>query len=330
MIVPKTIDDLKVLIRDGIEESQQLEYKSVQALLNIDPKEIGKDVSAMANAAGGVIVYGISENSNNKHLPDSITPIRREDFSKERLEQIINSNISPKIEGILIHPITIEHPGEVVYVVEVPQSTTAHQNVKDYLYYRRYNFEILRMQDYEIRDILNRLTHPKIEIEFALHRKTATIKATSPYSIDPLAGNQNESGDSIQTTLELKFWPINSGTRYAKYVYYRIDIPKEIVETGQVKSLYPISDSRVRYSGENTVRDIIGWEKISLYPTPNYGPSRFDPLLPGLRGEAKAIKLDPFFIIDKQEIKWYVYADHAPVRSGVISLLEIKRSETLE
>jgi len=54
---------LKELIRDKIEESFTLEYKSAGALSR-DSKaklEITKDVSAMANSDGGVLIYGLAE-----------------------------------------------------------------------------------------------------------------------------------------------------------------------------------------------------------------------------------------------------------------------------
>src|SRR5687767_12659316 len=42
-----------------VEESQTLEYKAADAIH--DKAEISKDISAMANAAGGTIIYGIAE-----------------------------------------------------------------------------------------------------------------------------------------------------------------------------------------------------------------------------------------------------------------------------
>jgi hypothetical protein len=59
----------------------------------------------------------------------------------------------------LITPIIIDpsRSNEVVYVIEIPKSTTAHQN-SDKKYYRRYNFQSIPMDDWEIKDIINRVT----------------------------------------------------------------------------------------------------------------------------------------------------------------------------
>ena len=82
MKTPQTKKDLESLIENKIEESGECEYKSAEALEKSDKakSEIAKDVSAMANAAGGLIIYGIKESS---HVPQKITPIDRNKFSKE-------------------------------------------------------------------------------------------------------------------------------------------------------------------------------------------------------------------------------------------------------
>ena len=55
----KDIDDL---IQNEVEESIYLDYKDGRALDPDKIAEITKDVSAFANADGGIIVYGVSEN----------------------------------------------------------------------------------------------------------------------------------------------------------------------------------------------------------------------------------------------------------------------------
>src|SRR6266478_6639373 len=89
---------LSKMIQDGIEESHAIEYKAAAALARDDRKkcDITKDVSALANSAGGTLFYGMAEYQDpaRKHLPGRIDPINRRSFSKEWLEQII-SQIQP-------------------------------------------------------------------------------------------------------------------------------------------------------------------------------------------------------------------------------------------
>ena len=77
-------------------------------LMNGKKKEIAKDVSAFANSDGGTIIYGVSEynDAERSHLPEQISPINRVEYTKEWLEHVINSNISPKINSLKIIPIT--------------------------------------------------------------------------------------------------------------------------------------------------------------------------------------------------------------------------------
>lgn len=152
------------------EEGTTLEYKAADALGKSGgkKKEITKDVSAMANAAGGMIIYGIKEydEKGKRHLPEKLDPIDRTQFPREWLDQVIN-NIRPRIEGLTIFPVDIDTgPNNAVYAVDVPQSTTAHQ-AADLRYYRRYNFEVLPMLDHEIRDVMNRGTTPDAQVEFS-------------------------------------------------------------------------------------------------------------------------------------------------------------------
>jgi predicted HTH transcriptional regulator len=55
--------ELERHIKDGVEENLNLDYKAADALGTSDgkKKEITKDVSAFANSAGGIIIYGIKE-----------------------------------------------------------------------------------------------------------------------------------------------------------------------------------------------------------------------------------------------------------------------------
>lgn len=167
-----TLQKLNSFIQDEVEENLNLDYKSAGALEKNDRKriEISKDVSSFANSAGGIIIYGISEyNEKEKsHLPEKLSPIDRVKFPKEWLERVINSNISPKVPNVKIHSIEIRAAAnEVAYVVEIPQSITAHQ-AKDKRYYKRYNFESTPMDDYEVKDIINRANKTDIEIRLIL------------------------------------------------------------------------------------------------------------------------------------------------------------------
>ena len=159
---------LNNLIRDKIEENDSLEYKGAGSLAREDKAriEITKDISAMANAAGGTLIYGVAEfrDAAYKHLPEKIDPINRNKFSKEWVENII-LQIRPRIPNLTIHSVQLRSSlDHVAYVIEIPQGATAHQ-ATDFRYYRRYNFQATPMLDHEVRDVMNRKTHPQIILE---------------------------------------------------------------------------------------------------------------------------------------------------------------------
>jgi schlafen family protein len=154
----------------------------------------------MANSDGGVIIYGIKEHQTRKHLPEKIDPIDRSLFSKEWLEQVINT-IRPRIDRLIVHPVPLNSgASDVVYVAEIPQSTTAHQ-ARDYRYYKRLNFESVPMEDYEVRDVMNRATTPHLAVEFGYHpiAKQATYHH---YILDIVVSNL---GDQVVSNFQLEF-----------------------------------------------------------------------------------------------------------------------------
>lgn len=150
------ISDLQQLIDDGVQESLTLDYKRSAALNRLNPSrnELSKDVAAFANSAGGMIIYGISENSNLPEALDDGSDVAT--ISREWIEQSINSTIQPRIQNIVIQPIEIS-VGKYAYVIDIPQASTfaPHQS-GDKKYYRRFNFTSVPMEDYEIRDVMRR------------------------------------------------------------------------------------------------------------------------------------------------------------------------------
>lgn len=59
---PWTEDDLLTIVAEQLNEDQHLEFKAIAALLNENERtELSRDVSSIANADGGTIIYGVTE-----------------------------------------------------------------------------------------------------------------------------------------------------------------------------------------------------------------------------------------------------------------------------
>jgi hypothetical protein len=160
-----TKEDIQALIDLGVEESIHLEYKAAGALDKTDAKkkEISKDVASFANSDGGIIIYGMEE---KEHKPISFSYVDGKIFTKEWLEQVINSTINRKIQGIEIFPIRNNgNISESIYVVKIPRSYNAPHMSNDKCYYKRHNFLVEKMEEYEVRDLFNRHNTPNLVID---------------------------------------------------------------------------------------------------------------------------------------------------------------------
>jgi len=292
------LDKIEELINNRVEESLNLDYKAAASLKRDSQKisEISKDVSAFANSDGGKIIYGVSENQANKHWPGEIDPINRQEVTKEWLEQIIHTRIHPKIDGIHIFPIELKDSSDkVIFIVDVPQSNTVHQ-ADDKKYYKRYNFMSSPMDDYEIRDILNRHKNPEIILEFKIAEKCSAI--------------------------ELKIYAYNKGSVLANYVNAFI-----ILNSNQAES-----SKKMQFYAENTIRDVVDFKMSfdsQLRPTgiPKYGPSRYTPILPMRKMLISTQDINLNAEYSATEIEWTVYADNAKTQKGKIRFSDIEKEE---
>lgn len=167
MLNLRTKSDLQRLVDERLEESLTLDYKDSRALSRDGkgPDELCKDVSALANSAGGQLVYGIEEDKTTKRpfsVDDGVVDCK---ISREWIEQVLNSRIEPRINGIQITRIDMEN-GKFGYVISVPQSQIGPHQAPDRKYYKRFDLQSVPMYDYEIKDILRRSTTPHLVVSF--------------------------------------------------------------------------------------------------------------------------------------------------------------------
>jgi hypothetical protein len=209
MIELTTEADLLRLVANGTQESLNLEYKRSNALGRESKQrnEICKDVSAFANSAGGQLVYGIEERDRHPVRVDE--GIGSAEITREWLEQVIDSGVQPRIEGLHIAAILLAS-GNCAYVVSIPQSThRAPHQASDHRYYKRQNFQSVPMEDYEVRDVLRRAQTPKLVVTFSLLAGSDELISwpnegaeSSPIRFRLLVGNESTE-PAIYTVLTL-------------------------------------------------------------------------------------------------------------------------------
>ncbi len=150
---PTTIAEIDKMISDDVQEDIHLDYKESRAIDKSKRHEIAKDVSAFANSDGGILIYGVIEKNNLPVGKDA--GVDHTKYSREWLEQIISSNATPRMDGIRIAPIPIS-TDRSIYAVEIPKSFRAPHQAPDKKYYKRFNFQSVPMEDYEINDVRSR------------------------------------------------------------------------------------------------------------------------------------------------------------------------------
>jgi len=176
-----TEEDIKQIISLKVEESIHLDFKQAESLGNNDKKksELAKDVSAFANSAGGFIIYGLKEKN---HVADSLSFIDGNEITKEWIEQVIQTRIQRKIEGLKITPVRFNNDIEKsIYVIKIPESSLAPHMTSDKRFYKRFNFESVQMEEYEIRTLYNRKEKTKLIINNIITSKKAEIENKGNY-----------------------------------------------------------------------------------------------------------------------------------------------------
>lgn len=295
---------LQRYIDDEVPESLKLEYKR-GIVLSKDAKKnpkwmeaFTKDVSAIANSAGGILIYGIAEEDD---VPTEFSPVDKTEFSRERLDQVISSNIQPRIDGLIIYPIQLSsHENHVAYVVKIPQSDTAHQ-ASDNRYHKRLNTTITAMAHYEIVDVMGRSKHPNIELEFLLSKEARIyIEGLFP----------NESRPEPRHRLHIKI--SNIGRKTAHHYVLNVYVPS--------------SCFKATPAGTN-IQTIDGTQFIR-WQTTNYIKDHWEPLLPSLNKEW-IILMNNFNNEHHQHdnIIWECYADEAVPKISKQTFGLMKRKE---
>ena len=115
------------------------------------PEEFAKDVAAMVNAGGGMIVYGIVENGQSSAAEQISTIDEWTDGLERQLRSWAYSLIQPPVHGLEFTPLL--HEGSRVIVLQIPQSLeTPHFVMKDDSIRapRRYGAQTVFMSEREI------------------------------------------------------------------------------------------------------------------------------------------------------------------------------------
>ncbi|MFI6425897.1 helix-turn-helix domain-containing protein [Promicromonospora sp. NPDC050880] len=117
-------DDVVAAVEKQTPEDGALDWKGERPDTEHHRVELAKDVAAMANSGGGIIVYGVSEVGSEKTL--TLNDIDLADQGEQQIRSIVWQRVRPVVGGIEV--LKLENsgtPGSGVLVVSVPASPDA-------------------------------------------------------------------------------------------------------------------------------------------------------------------------------------------------------------
>jgi hypothetical protein len=127
-LIPKSLEqikkeDLQSLVDNEVLERRTLDYKqALPGRTDSDKKEFLADVSSFANAAGGDLIYGISQDKKTGK-PKELIGLLVENVDQEilRLDNLVRDGISPRIPSVKIQPYPLSN-SQVALIIRVGKS----------------------------------------------------------------------------------------------------------------------------------------------------------------------------------------------------------------
>ena len=166
---------LERMLAEQRPEDIHLDYKDARSLLPIARggsgvdkqkrrEDISKDVSSFLNSDGGVLVYGVPESQDPNSPGGAPIPggpeigFKRGEIDKETVENLITSNIQPKLDPNLFRVTEVPYGNtdRIVIVVEVALGIGDVWQAKDKRYYKRFPYKAEAMEHYEINMVRER------------------------------------------------------------------------------------------------------------------------------------------------------------------------------
>jgi len=215
-LAEQTYADLEAFLRQQIGENLTLDYKrELSTSSNRDRAELCKDISAFANSQGGMIIYGVGEDSTDRtpQLPPAGTPrtVGRQSV-EEWAAQVLSSGVQPQMDFELE---TFDYGGgsnRCLLVVRTTASPSAPHMVTlqgNNRYYRRSNYETRIADEYEVREMLERARRLYLGIEDELARRAYADPYSSDFGNNPYSrrlATRAASPDSGPRRVPAEMW----------------------------------------------------------------------------------------------------------------------------
>jgi Putative DNA-binding domain len=212
--------DVEAFLQQQIGENLTLDYKrELSTTSDRDRAELCKDVSALANSQGGMILYGVDEDSTDRtpQVPPFGTPrmVGRQSV-EEWAAQVLRSGVQPPLDFEMEIFDYEDGTDRCLLVVRTNASPSAPHMVTlrgDNRYYgrfyRRSNYESRIAEEYEVREMLEQARRLYLGIEDELARRGYSDPYSSDFGDNPYTrrlATRAASPDSSPGRVPAEMW----------------------------------------------------------------------------------------------------------------------------
>lgn len=282
-------------------------------------RDLSIEVSSLANTEGGDLILGIDEDKKSKpRVAKNIDGVSTR-LAPERLQQLIEGNVFPYLPGIRVHRVKLTSiPDRVVFVVHVPQGSTAYQ-ANDGRYYGRSEFEAKFLPDHEIRLRMSRGKVGRAGVHLRLRRialgesHREEVRAKHPEVVQALL---TDAADAMSRFPEAVFEVMNS-----HFVPDQIDFCLVLRNDGELT----IRDPVVEVQENRSLQLFDGWN-VQGASLPRRLDMHGEAVYPGderdISGSERQLRCKRDVKLDRgdYEVRWRVFLDNSPPSEGEIDL----------
>jgi hypothetical protein len=208
-------EDIEFFISQKIEENINLDYKDIR--MYNDPDKLAAHVASFANAEGGLIILGVSEDKIKDEKGNIIRIFPKEitwgemSLDKETLENKLSVRIKPQIDGLIIKPARKEE--KVIFLLDIPKSNCSPHMSPDHKYNKRINFGIHAMDHHEVANLFRVNWTMKEKLVEKIYEPLASVLEKHAYELMEYSSPSKYEIEEILSR-----------------TYYRVQMPFELLE----------------------------------------------------------------------------------------------------